>query len=389
MGAIVVIVGIALMIIIHEGAHFVAAKVFNMKATEAFFGFGPTLLSTTRGETEYGVKAIPLGGYVRIIGMNPFEEIDASDEHRTYRAAPFWQKSIVVLAGIASHLVVALFLFFLVALIWGVPKTEIGEDGRERAVASTTVGTVAATVDGEPTPASQSGIEVGDQVVTFDGEPVETWQDFGEGAAANPGEAVTIGVIRDGEPIALTATLTTVERPVEVDGEPVLDENGDAVTEEKGYFGIAPTLEIEEIGFFAAIGSSVTTLWTAIIESVKGLGLMVVNFPRVVGAVFGAGGEEVLETARPISPIGLVRISDTLQSSLILLALVNVFVAVLNVVPLYPLDGGHFAVALYEKIRGRTPDVRKLMPVAVVVFAFVVALGLLGIYLDIFKPLQL
>ena len=389
MGAVVVIIGVALMIIIHEGAHFAAAKSFNMKATEAFFGFGPTLLSTTRGETEYGVKAIPLGGYVRIIGMNPFEEIDPAEEQRTYRAAPFWQKSIVVLAGIASHLVVAFLLFFLVAMIWGVPKTEIGEDGEERAVASTTVGTVAETVDGEPTPASQSGIEVGDTVVSFDGEPVETWQDFGEGAAANPGETVVIGVVRDGEPIELTATLTTVERPVVVDGEPVLDANGEPVTEDKGYFGIAPTIQVESRGFFAAIGNALSGLWNAIIESIKGLGLMVVNFPRVLGAAFGAGGEEVLETARPISPIGLVRISDTMQSTLILLALVNVFVAVLNVVPLYPLDGGHFAVALYEKIRGRAPDVRKLMPVAVVVFAFVVALGLLGIYLDIFKPLQL
>ena len=108
MTAAVMLIGIVLMIVIHEGGHFVAAKAFNMKATEAFFGFGPKLWSITRGETEYGIKAIPLGGYVRIIGMSPGEPVAAEDADRTYRAAPFWQKTIVVLAGIASHFVVAL-----------------------------------------------------------------------------------------------------------------------------------------------------------------------------------------------------------------------------------------------------------------------------------------
>ena len=105
MGALTILAGLVLMIVIHEGAHFVAAKAFDMKATEAFFGFGPRLWSTTRGETEYGIKAIPFGGYVRIIGMNPFEEVPVEDEGRTYRVAPFWQKAMVVLAGIFSHFV--------------------------------------------------------------------------------------------------------------------------------------------------------------------------------------------------------------------------------------------------------------------------------------------
>jgi RIP metalloprotease RseP len=114
----VMLIGIVLMIVIHEGGHFVAAKSFDMKVTEAFFGFGPKLWSTQRGETEYGVKAIPLGGYVRIIGMNPLEEIQPDEEDRTYRAAPFWQKSIVVLAGVVSHLVVAFLLFLIVFAVW-------------------------------------------------------------------------------------------------------------------------------------------------------------------------------------------------------------------------------------------------------------------------------
>ncbi len=119
MGGLVIIVGVVLMVVIHEGAHFVAAKAFNIKATEAFFGFGPRLWSMQRGETEYGVKAIMLGGYVRIVGMNPFEEVPPEDEERTYRAKPFGQKAIVVLAGISSHFVVAIVMFWFVALVWG------------------------------------------------------------------------------------------------------------------------------------------------------------------------------------------------------------------------------------------------------------------------------
>ena len=118
MGPVIMIVGVVLMIVIHEGGHFLASKAFGMKATEAFFGFGPKLWSTKKGESEYGIKAIPFGGYVRIIGMNPFEEIDAADEHRTYRFAPFWKKAVVVLAGIVSHFVVALILLWTVGTTW-------------------------------------------------------------------------------------------------------------------------------------------------------------------------------------------------------------------------------------------------------------------------------
>ena len=385
MGAVVVIVGIAAMIVIHEGAHFAAAKAFNLKATEAFFGFGPTLLKTTRGETTYGVKAFPLGGYVRIIGMNPFEEIEDGDEERTYRAAPFWKKSIVVLAGVVSHLVVAFFLFALVALGWGV----LAEDEQGSPIPTTTVGRVAGTLpDGTPTPAALSGIQAGDTIVSFDGEPIDTWDEFGDAADAHPNQEVVIGVVRSDEAIDFTATLAEVQKPVLVAGEPLEDEEGNPVTRSAGFFGVTPRAATESVGVIGALTDAAESLWFAVTQSFRGLWEMVVNFPRVVLAAFG-GNDEVLETARPISPIGLVQISGPVESSLTLLAYVNVFVAVLNVVPLYPLDGGHFAVALYEKVTGRAPDVRKLMPVAVAVFAFVVALGLLGIYFDIVKPLQL
>ena len=115
---------------------------------------------------------------------------------------------------------------------------------------------------------------------------------------------------------------------------------------------------------------------------------MVIGFPELMVSVFG-GSDEVLNEVRPISPIGLARLAGPMEATLTMLALVNVFVGILNFIPLYPLDGGHFSVALYEKIRGRAPDIRKLMPVAAVVVMFLITVGLMGVYLDIFKPLQL
>jgi len=384
-GAIVVLIGIALMIIVHEGAHFAAAKAFGMKATEAFFGFGPTLWSVRRGETEYGIKAIPLGGYVKIIGMNPFEEVAPDEEERTYRTAPFWKKSVVVLAGIASHLVVAFALFFIVTAAYGVPKT--GPDGGP--VPTTVVAAVSAvTPDGEPSPAAAAGVRPGDRIVEVDGRPIESWSDFTEEVASRPGADVEVVIERDGTRIPLQVTLATIQRPVVVDGEIVTGDDGEPITETVGFFGVSPELETERPDVVAAVGIAARDMRVAVEQSVVGLWQLVANFGKVVGAIFG-GNDEILDEVRPISPIGLVRIAGPVESSLVLLALVNVFVAVLNVVPLYPLDGGHFAVALYEKVTGREPDVRKLMPVAVVVFGFIVMLGLIGIYLDIFKPIQL
>ena len=167
MGAAIMIIGVILMIVIHEGGHFVAAKAFGMKATEAFFGFGPRIWSMTRGETEYGVKAIPFGGYVRIIGMNPFEEVDPDDEGRTYRAAPFWKKTVVVLAGIMSHFVVALVLLWFVATVGG----SLATDADGEVMATTVIAGVSEYLPDttEPSPAAIADARRGDDIVAVDG----------------------------------------------------------------------------------------------------------------------------------------------------------------------------------------------------------------------------
>ena len=384
MGPVVMIIGFILMIVIHEGGHYVAAKAFGMKVTEFFVGFGPTLWSGRRGETEYGLKLIPLGGFVRIVGMNPFEEVEPGDEQRTYRVAPFWQKSIVILAGIASHFVVAIVLLWIVAWAWGTFAT----DTEGQLIRTTTIAAVSEELpsSSEPTPASLSGVQAGDTIIAVDGTSITTWDEFSDFAQDNGGNTVTITVDRDGETIDLETTLVTIDRPIIVDGEILLDSNGEPVLEASGFFGVTPEPVVETAGLLGAIPVAIGQFANAFVQSIQGLWAMVIGFPALVASLFG-GNEEVLETVRPISPIGLVRIAGPLESTLQLLALVNIFVGVLNFVPLYPLDGGHFAVALYEKVTGREPNVQKLLPVAAVVFIFIVSIGLMGVYLDIFKPI--
>ncbi len=420
MGAVVIIAGVLLMVVIHELGHFVAAKAFNMKATEAFFGFGPRIWSTTRGETEYGIKALPLGGYVRIIGMNPFEEVAPEDEGRTYRENPFWKKSVVVLAGIFSHFVVAFILFYALALAYGVGIITTEINGVSKVMASSSgieeeqelvllLGDEVVAVDGVPiaewvpvekdpgevtevdverggrvitlstteflSPAPAAGVDVqtGDILLEFAGEPIDEWSEFQELAQSNPGEAVDVVLDRGGERVAIQVTLASRM----VDGV------------NQGFFGVSPVTAVESPGVFGAIGEASADVGVATRAAVEGLWGLVANFDDLVGAVFTDTDPEVLNQVRPVSPIGLVRIAGPIEVSLQLLAFVNVFVGVLNFVPLYPLDGGHFSVALYEKIRGRDADVRRLLPVAAAVFVFIVVLGLLGFYFDIVDPLQL
>jgi membrane-associated protease RseP (regulator of RpoE activity) len=366
---IIVVVGIILMVMIHEGGHFFAAKATGMKATEFFFGFGPKLWSTKRGETEYGVKAIPFGGYVRIVGMNLYEEVDPADEGRTYRERPFWQKSVVVLAGVASHFLVAFLLFFVVLTAFGVVEL------------TTEVSQVSETVEIEedvilPSPASVAGLQEGDTIVSFDGVPVGEWDELAGMIADRPGETVVIGVERDGRLIDVEAELAALD--------------GDG-TGKRGYLGISPGREEVRVGPLRGLVRAAGEVGSATVVSVQGLWQLISGFGDLVGATLTGNTDDIAEN-RPASPIGIVGIAADIGDigfTLELLALVNVFVGIFNVIPIYPLDGGHFAVAAYERIRGRPADVRKLAPVAAAVVVFMVLLGLLAVYLDITDPLRL
>ncbi|MGH8945571.1 MAG: M50 family metallopeptidase [Acidimicrobiia bacterium] len=359
LGGIAGAVAIVLFVTAHEAGHFVAAKAVGMKATEFFFGFGPKLWSTRRGETEYGVKALPFGGYVRIVGMNPLEEVTPEDMGRTYREKKFWEKSVVVLAGVGMNFLLGFLLFYGVLLANGVPGDP-----------TTTVTTVV-----PDSPAAQSGIREGDTIVAIGGTPVSDWEDIpvvlrDEG----PGET-TVTVRRDGETMTFTADL----------------EESDTIAG-AGFLGIGPTVPIDAVGPIEGVGMAGRLVWDGIVDTFKTLYQMF--RPSSLAEYFAvlAGDTDVPDEIRPVSPIGIANIGSQAESVgffLGILAYVNVILATINLLPLFPLDGGHFAVALYEKATGRQADVRRLVPIAAAVIGIFAFLGFVAVILDVTNPINL
>jgi len=355
---------------IHEGGHFLAAKALDMKVTEFFFGFGPRLWSIQRGETEYGIKAFPLGGYVRIIGMNPYEEIAPEDMGRTYREKPFWAKSVVVLAGVATHFVVAFIVLFFVVTTIGV---NTGDPTTEVAAVSKTL-----TDSDTVSPAAAAGIQNGDVILEIDGIATPTWDGLVEVIAARPGQAVIVAIERDGSATEIPVTLAAID---------------DGAGGTRGFLGVSPVSATERVGVIAGIADAGVGVMGAVDASWDGMWHLFTNLGDLVVATF-EGDQQTIDDNRPLSVVGLGRLGADTQSiglsyTLELLALIFIFLALFNAIPIYPLDGGHFVVALYEKIRGREPDVRKLAPIAAVVVIFMILLGLFALYLDIARPLRL
>lgn len=365
-GALAMILALFVFVMAHEAGHFIAAKAVGMKATEFFFGFGPRLFSFTRGDTEYGIKAIPAGGYVRIAGMNPFEEIAPEDVGKTYREKHFWEKTVVVLAGVFLNFLLAYLILWMVFAVWGNSRFE----------PTSMVGSIAEVEGITEVPALEAGILPGDILLAIDGVEYRTFDEFADAISALPGATVQIDLLRGAEEVTVVATLATRD----VDG----------VT--TGFLGVAPEyIEIaEEYTVIEAAG--VAGQWTGIItrEAYGFLWRLVQpqNLVQLAGAFIG---NDVDADIRPVSIVGLAQAgsqADALGADnlLFLLAALNIVLGALNVLPLYPLDGGHFAVALYEKIVGREADIRRLVPVAAAVIALFVFLGLAAVTLDIVRP---
>ena len=370
LGGIAAAVAIVLFVTAHEAGHFLAAKAVGMKATQFFFGFGPKIWSTQRGETEYGFKWLPLGGYVRIVGMNPLEEVSPQDLGRTYREKKFWEKSFVVLAGVGTNFLIAFVLFLGIALTQGI------------AVPTTEVDDVVATVEIEgaeqPSPAAVAGLESGDVILGVGDSTVNSWDDVIAALRDEGGGPITLVVDRDGEVLTLETDL--IQQPAS---------DGQSTT---GFLGVTSVVVVEEVGVGQGIGLAAQSVWKGIEGTFVSIGEMV--RPSNVIQYFGVfvGDTDVDQNIRPVSPIGIVNITTQMESVAAfvgILALVNVILATLNLLPLFPLDGGHFAVALYEKLTHREANIEKLMPVAAAVVILFVFLGLVGIILDVVNPISL
>ncbi len=367
---------LAAVVMLHEAAHFAAAKWSGMKATEFFFGFGPRLWSVRKGETEYGIKAIPLGGYVKIIGMSNLErDIDPADEPRTYRQGSYPKRMLVAMAGVMTHFVMAFLLLIVLLTAIGVPNYE---------KPSLTIGNLSRLETGA-SPAVDAGFKVGDRLVSVGGNAVSSWDDVPQFIRGSAGRPLDFVVERNGARVPLTATPATLES------------NG----ETRGFIGIGPKATVERMGPLAASGRAVSDIWQLSTGSVKALGSFFTPgaLRDYAGQLTNATNDTPaqLDDQRFVSVVGVARIAGQAAESglfnvIYLLVLLNIFIGIFNLVPLLPLDGGHVAIGTYERLRSRAgrryqADVGKMMPVAATVIVVLVLIGVTSIYLDIVKPM--
>lgn len=391
LGLVIFIAAILIVVMIHESGHFFVAKAFNFKATKYFIGFGPTIWSTTRGETEYGVKALPLGGFVKIIGMNPYEEIAPEDEPRSYPNKPIWQRALVIVAGSATHFVVAFLILLVTVMTIGWPTNQ----------ASTEVAGITTRMQGEPAPAADAGFLPGDRIVAADGRELGEWRDVRNYIRAHRNSEVTFTVLRDGEQIDLTTLLgSAIIGPDDEliayapPGEELDTTDIPVGGEVVGFLGVEPNRIYLREGLIGGAGEAASQTW----EVTK---LSLVGIKDMFGMVFGGElwdalqgeGERAVDEG-PLGIVGAGRIaSESVESgrALDLIGLIvgfTVFVGLMNLLPLPPLDGGHLAVLAYEKVTGKTVDVRKLVPIAAAVISFFVILFVAVLYLDLARPIK-
>ena len=364
-------------IMLHEFGHFATAKAFGMKVDKFFLGFGPTLWSFRRGETEYGVKALPAGGFVRIIGMTPHEEIDPADRGRTFYEQAAWKRAIVLVSGSFTHFVLAAVLIFAALTMIGIPNPD--------AAPTTDLSVVL-----EDSPAGEAGIEPGDTIVAIDGREMP---DF---------EAVRSYIKpRGGDEVVLTLRTTAGEmRDVPV----TLGTEAQDGTK-AGFLGVGPSPVIEKVPVGEAVRRTAVgdfsvpyIAW----KNIEGLGTAL--SPSGLAEWFGEVDDPGPRTADgPVSLVGVGQTVNALGSQgdnfsvLFLLALLNITLGTLNLLPLPPLDGGHLAVLVIEEVvnrvrrlRGRTAtwrlDPSVITPVALAVIVFFVVLSVTALYVDIVKP---
>jgi membrane-associated protease RseP (regulator of RpoE activity) len=435
LGVLIFLFGIGFSIGLHEIGHLIPAKAFGVKVTQYMVGFGPTLWSRHRGETEYGVKAIPLGGYIRMIGMYPpapgadptmlrasttgrfqtlvndarqqsMEEVTPDAVDRVFYKLPVRKRIVVMLGGPTMNLILAFILFTIVLCGIGIQTatTTVGAVVPCTPTVTNVEGTTNAAGTCTPStksPATAGGLLVGDTILSVAGTPVTTWKDEQAAIKAAPAGDVPMVVQRDGREITLTIPMAAIERPVydPTTGKPT------GQTEMRNFVGIAPAAERQTVPF-STVPSYVWELTTASVQKIVTLpvrlwDLMRQTFtseerdPNGIVGIVGAGrisGEAVaLENTPVIDRTALV---------LGLLAGINLFLFLFNLVPLLPLDGGHVAGAIWEsikrgwaKLRKRPDpgpvDIAKALPLTYAMSIALVLMGAITVVADVIKPITL
>ena len=429
LGIVVLIIGIGLSVALHELGHMIPAKRFGVKVPEYFIGFGPRLWSFKRGETEYGVKAIWLGGYVKLLGMVPpakpgradkpdsmvadaraesLAELGPDEQHRAFYRLSVPKKLIVMAGGILTNLALGV---ILLALALGV----VGQSAYTSTLASVSacvpadVDAAGACADADaPSPAAAAGLRVGDEIRSWNGTPTTTWAQVQQAIRASGTAPAAVVVERDGQELTLTVTAVEVPRTVyAADGSVVTGADGEPVTEQRPYVGIGPALGTQRTPpsqIPAVVGTAVGQTLRAIVTLPVGLyhavaaglgaekrspeGLVsLVGVGRIAGEVSSAGAGS-----------GTVPFAVRLFSMLSLLGSLNLALFAFNLIPLLPLDGGHVAGALWEGARRRIArrrgrpdpgyvDTARMLPVGQVVFVLLIVMTLVLVWVDVVAPL--
>ncbi|MFI9098912.1 M50 family metallopeptidase [Streptomyces fildesensis] len=430
-GIVIFVVGLLFSIAWHELGHLSTAKLFKIRVPQYMVGFGPTIWSRHKGETEYGFKAIPLGGYIRMIGMFPpgpdgkvlarssspwrsmiedarsaaYEELQPGDETRMFYTRKPWKRVIVMFAGPFMNLILALVLFAITLMGIGgnVTTTSIGSVAEcvVKASATTDKATKADVCpkNSVAPPAKAAGFKAGDRIESFNGQSVSDWNDLSDKIRDTIGPA-TVVVVRDGKPLTLHPVLVknTVNKK-DRDGYPVKGQYVNA-----GFLGFTPASGYRTLTF----GESVDRMVSNAESSVRGIADIPSKIPALWGSAF-QGKERTVD--QPVGMVGVARIGGEVFSLKIpatqqigimlnLLAGVNLSLFLFNMLPLLPLDGGHIAGALWESLRRRLAkltrrpdpgpfDVAKLMPVAYVVAGIFICFTALVLVADVVNPVTL
>jgi membrane-associated protease RseP (regulator of RpoE activity) len=417
-GIVVFALGILVSVCLHEAGHMGTAKFFGMKVTRYFVGFGPTLWSFRKGETEYGVKGIPLGGFVKIVGMTPQDDdVDPADDPRAMWRYPVWKRTIVMSAGSVTHFVLG------VGILWGlfafVPHPDSDKTNASPPVVDAVLDCVRLewsvdTKTGQPTAcvkgtdpksaAATIGLRQGDKITAVNGVAVPSWTAMTERIRAAGGQTITITYERAGQTITSPPVqIPAAERPKQtVAPETPINQITDADLERVGQLGITPVLATVTDGPIGAFGSA----WDRTAAMFAGTVTAMKKFPEKVPKLWAAITGEARDPETPMSVVGASRLGGELfregefPTFLLVLAGLNFFVGIFNLLPLLPLDGGHIAIAWFEKARswiyarlgkpdpGRV-DYLRLMPVTYAVILLFGGFTLLTIAADIVNPITL
>ena len=393
LGWLIFLFALLFSVMLHETGHFIMAKKFGMKVTRYFVGFGPTVWSTWRGETEYGIKALPLGGFVKIIGMHSLDDVeDPADEPRSFRRQPAWQRIIVLCAGSFMHVVLAFVLVGGLVLTIGIENDNTTQLGTVTSCVASNVtdlnnGTCGSS--SKPSPSKVAGLRVGDTVTAFDGKPVSNWTQLGNAIKdAKPGSPVTMTVLRHGHTLTLHTTLASVP-----------GRSG-------GYMGIAPTTAFQVASPLGAIKYAGSFFGQELSGSARAIGALPSAFPKLFSKNrANTTGGQVSSMIGVANATGQAVAANVgwrykVEYVVLLIAALNIFVGAFNMLPLLPLDGGHVAAVGWEwfrswfaRLRGRPDpglvDMRKLVPVMFSIFMVLVFFSMIVLLADIVNPVNL